>query len=272
MTTIAIGDCHAHPKALELLLNKLAPSKEDTLVFIGDLVGKGPDNWGILDLIFNHIATQVKVEILMGNHDLYFLGQHNKDKRKNLTPHQQHLIETLVDHHHFAYFDTDTQSLMTHAGIWPSWSLSTCLQQAQQTKQLITEWFEQDALAKQLEQNQIDTWSPTATSQIQTLACINVFTRMRCLHTQTLSMDLNYYGPHQTCPDHLTAWFDTTPPLALNSTIQVIFGHWAALNLHDHPQVTCIDHGFTYGKQLSAYRPSDKQLTHVSYTEVYPEG
>jgi len=46
-----IGDVHGCRKTLERLLDILEPSSEDLIVFVGDLVRKGPDSKGVLDLV-----------------------------------------------------------------------------------------------------------------------------------------------------------------------------------------------------------------------------
>jgi serine/threonine protein phosphatase 1 len=49
-----IGDVHGCRETLEKLLEKCAPSADDLVVFVGDLVRKGPDSKGVLDLVRAH--------------------------------------------------------------------------------------------------------------------------------------------------------------------------------------------------------------------------
>ncbi|WP_435159232.1 metallophosphoesterase family protein [Haladaptatus sp. DFWS20] len=46
-----IGDIHGCLSELETLLNELAPSEDDLVVFVGDLIRKGPNNHGVVDLV-----------------------------------------------------------------------------------------------------------------------------------------------------------------------------------------------------------------------------
>ena len=46
-----VGDVHGCRKALERLLTTIAPSDNDLVVFVGDLVRKGPDSAGVVDLV-----------------------------------------------------------------------------------------------------------------------------------------------------------------------------------------------------------------------------
>lgn len=48
-----IGDVHGSRATLEKLLAELDPSDNDLLVFVGDLVRKGPDSPGVIDLVRN---------------------------------------------------------------------------------------------------------------------------------------------------------------------------------------------------------------------------
>lgn len=46
-----IGDVHGCSEALDRLLSRLDPSSDDLVVFVGDLVRKGPDSRGVVDLV-----------------------------------------------------------------------------------------------------------------------------------------------------------------------------------------------------------------------------
>jgi serine/threonine protein phosphatase 1 len=46
-----VGDVHGCREALERLLARLEPGPDDLVVFVGDLVRKGPDSKGVLDLV-----------------------------------------------------------------------------------------------------------------------------------------------------------------------------------------------------------------------------
>lgn len=73
MRTIVVGDIHGCCQALLGLLELIAPSSRDTLVFLGDYVDRGPDSQGV-------IATLVRLRLtcqticLLGNHELMFRG------------------------------------------------------------------------------------------------------------------------------------------------------------------------------------------------------
>jgi serine/threonine protein phosphatase 1 len=70
--TIAIGDIHGCSKALRAIVDAIRPASDDTLVFLGDFVDRGPDSRGVLDFVLEleKICTVVP---LVGNHELMLL-------------------------------------------------------------------------------------------------------------------------------------------------------------------------------------------------------
>lgn len=62
--TIIVGDVHGCATELDALLDRLAFSSGDRLVFVGDLVARGPDTLGVLD-----IARRTGAIVVRGNHE-----------------------------------------------------------------------------------------------------------------------------------------------------------------------------------------------------------
>ncbi len=62
--TVIVGDVHGCAAELEALLDRVAFSMGDRLVFVGDLIARGPDSLGVLD-----IARQTGAVIVRGNHE-----------------------------------------------------------------------------------------------------------------------------------------------------------------------------------------------------------
>ncbi len=76
MATVAIGDIHGQLKALCDLLERVRPNvgRDDTVVFLGDYIDRGPDTRGCIDAILEFIATvPAQVICLRGNHEDWFL-------------------------------------------------------------------------------------------------------------------------------------------------------------------------------------------------------
>lgn len=65
-----IGDVHGHLRALEKLLDGIDRryGPPERLVFVGDLVDRGPDSRGVMELVRSLSGTAGSV-VLLGNHD-----------------------------------------------------------------------------------------------------------------------------------------------------------------------------------------------------------
>ena len=75
MRTIIIGDIHGCSGALRLLLAKIMPDeKADRLILLGDLFDRGPDSWGVFQMV-RELADRFgdRFVLLRGNHDDYLL-------------------------------------------------------------------------------------------------------------------------------------------------------------------------------------------------------
>lgn len=73
MRTIVVGDIHGCGKALRSLLGGIQPQPDDTLVFLGDYVDRGPDSRGVIDQILA-LQRRCRVVALRGNHEIMLLG------------------------------------------------------------------------------------------------------------------------------------------------------------------------------------------------------
>ena len=70
---IAIGDIHGCHQELAELLERLALTKDDRLILVGDLINRGPDSCKVIDL-----ARQYNAVSLLGNHELRLLGYRDR--------------------------------------------------------------------------------------------------------------------------------------------------------------------------------------------------
>lgn len=73
----AIGDIHGCPQELECLLKGIGPGPDDTVVFVGDYVDRGPSARDVIDLLIDFKQRNPATVFLKGNHEdmmLHFLG------------------------------------------------------------------------------------------------------------------------------------------------------------------------------------------------------
>ncbi|WP_134671841.1 metallophosphoesterase family protein [Halorussus marinus] len=64
-----VGDVHGCRRELEALLDRLDPGDDDLVVFVGDLVRKGPDTRGVLELV----RDSPNLRSVLGNNEAKYL-------------------------------------------------------------------------------------------------------------------------------------------------------------------------------------------------------
>jgi serine/threonine protein phosphatase 1 len=65
---ILIGDVHGCLTELQALIHRIAPQPDDTFVFLGDLIDKGPESPGVVRWV-RHFAEAHRVILIEGNHE-----------------------------------------------------------------------------------------------------------------------------------------------------------------------------------------------------------
>ncbi len=77
-----IGDIHGCYKTLVALLEEeVKPTKPDTIYFLGDYIGKGPDSKNVVKYIISLKNDGYKVRCLMGNHEKMLLDSMLSDRQ-----------------------------------------------------------------------------------------------------------------------------------------------------------------------------------------------
>lgn len=71
--TLAIGDIHGCEVALQGLLQDIAPTAEDTVVVLGNIVDRGPASKDVIERLID-LAGRCRLILLQGNHDEMFRG------------------------------------------------------------------------------------------------------------------------------------------------------------------------------------------------------
>jgi len=134
MGLIAIGDIHGCRDALDRLLERLEPTPEDHLIFIGDYIDRGPDSAGVIERLLE-LRETIPCTFLRGNHEemmLNYLMHGELDLwmynggRETLKSYQNALGEIVIPETHIQFiqqtllfFDTP-HFFFVHAGLHPS--------------------------------------------------------------------------------------------------------------------------------------------------------
>lgn len=75
---IAITDIHGELSKLESVLSKIETREDDTFVFMGDYIDRGPDSKGVIDRVIAQSETHQCV-YLIGSHEYAYLHARQKD-------------------------------------------------------------------------------------------------------------------------------------------------------------------------------------------------
>ena len=260
----AIGDLQGCLDPLVALLARLPPDAR--LVFIGDLVNRGPQSLACLRFVRN-LVEKGRAVALLGNHDLHLLavaygirGLHEDDTLQEIldAPDRDELLDWLracpLAHH-------EAGALFVHAGVLPEWTLAQTLRLAGEVEQHLRGDDVSDFLST-MYGNQPARWNERLQGADRRRCVINALTRLRFVRADG-SMDLKRKdGPPPTAgDDDDLPWFDH-PQRATRDDV-IVFGHWSALGFLNRPDVICLDSGCVWGRELTALHWPQRTVVRV---------
>jgi bis(5'-nucleosyl)-tetraphosphatase (symmetrical) len=276
--TYVIGDLQGCAHEAGLLLERIAADaqamKETRILFVGDLINRGPESLAAL----RHMkalseSSGGRIEALLGNHDLHLLavaaGVQKASRSDTLdeilaAPDREELIAWLRRRPLAMFVDAH---LLVHAGVPPQWSAEQTMQLAAEVEAVLRGDGWVDFLAR-MYGNEPDRWDDSLTG-IERLRCIvNALTRMRLCWPDG-RMDFQHKesdkGPEGSS---LLPWFDV--PGRRTAGVTVVFGHWSALGVVLRPNLVGLDSGCVWGGKLTAVCLDDRTLLQVDCPEYRP--
>jgi bis(5'-nucleosyl)-tetraphosphatase (symmetrical) len=264
MSTYAIGDLHGcHAEFVALLETLSFAPERDTLWLVGDLINRGP---GSLACLREVQALGSAARCVLGNHDFHLLvvarGGGKLKKNDTLSdildaPDRERLLDWLQSQ---PLSVLEQRTLMTHAGLLPQWSVP----QAQSFGHEVEAALAGDtsgAFLTQLFGNQPDRWRDDLEGMDRLRMIVNVFTRMRFIDAEG-RLDFAAKEGLESAPEGFLPWFQY--PRA--DDIQLLFGHWAALEgraPHAQVSVEALDTGCVWGGRLTALNLANGERTSV---------
>ncbi len=267
MSTYAIGDIQGCFFALEKLLTHIEfNSSKDSLWFTGDLVNRGPQSLETLRFV-KQLGKNNRT--VLGNHDLHLLAlsrQAHKgwkdDTVANIltAPDREELLEWLR-HQPLIHHDAKLGYTIVHAGLASTWDLATAMRLSKEVESVLqsedaTQFFQH------MYGNEPDQWQEDLQGWDRLRCITNYFTRARFCYPDG-RLELKYKGTLDSHPDNLMPWFNV--PERANADINIVFGHWAALNgITNTPKTFVLDTGCVWGFQLTAMRLEDQERFWVS--------
>lgn len=267
MATYVIGDVQGCLAALDnlLLLLGFNPA-HDALWFVGDLVNRGPHSLETLRFIKSLGDAHIAV---LGNHDLSLIASAYGVKEVSLSdtihgilsaPDKHDLIDWLRTRP-LLHYDAKWNAVMTHAGLAPMWELEEAQRLAREVEIVLRSDKITDFLSH-MYGNMPDKWDEQLQGTDRLRCITNYLTRLRYCYADG-RMDFAYKGGIADKPAELVEWFKV--PKRKNTSVNIIFGHWAALNGEngDVKNIYPLDTGCVWGNCLTAMRLEDKALFNV---------
>lgn len=260
MPTYAIGDVQGcHDELVQLLDRIDFDARRDRLWFTGDLVNRGPRSTDCLRLIrsLGDAAT-----VVLGNHDLFLLAiaaghgkLHAGDTMQEVlaAPDGTELLAWLRSRK-LAHFEDGT--LMVHAGVLPTWDARRTMELAREVE---AELEAGTGFFAHMRGNEPDAWEESLTGHDRLRVIVNALTRMRFI---TRDGRMEFRTKTDIPPKGYFAW-DQVRPRA-SAAVHVVFGHWASRGLTLTDEVSGLDSGCVWGRQLTAMRLSDRRIYQVS--------
>ena len=263
MSTYAIGDIHGCYLQLQSLLDKIDFDRtKDRLWLVGDLVNRGPNSLKVIEHI---MGMANRCTIVLGNHDLHLLatayGHRQLQKHDTFTdilksPHKNEIL-TWLRNQKLCHYDPQLNCVMTHAGIYPFWSLQQTIEYAHEVETILqNDNF--DSLLAHMYGDTPAKWDPNRHDFERYRFIINALTRMRYVDDAG-NLDLECAAPPSNELLPLKPWFEVDGRKPIECDI--IFGHWASLNgKTDNPHIFGLDTGCVWGGKLTALRLDDKKI------------
>jgi bis(5'-nucleosyl)-tetraphosphatase (symmetrical) len=252
MTKIfAVGDVQGCAPSLKSLLKKLP--KKSKLIFLGDLVNRGPDSLGTLRLL-KSLQESGRAECILGNHDLHLLAiDAGIRKTKDLdtmdrilkAPDRKELINW-VRNRPLAL--TNGKVLAVHAGVLPQWDLQQTIKCAHEVEEALRGKSYKKFLANMYD-NTPCKWSNSLKGYERLRVITNALTRMRFC-TPGGKMEFASKEGLGSGPRGYIPWFKAPKRKTANTLIY--FGHWSTLGLLRRHNVIGLDTGCVWGGKLTA--------------------
>lgn len=262
---ILIGDLQGCLASLQQLLAQV--SNGERLLFVGDLVNRGPASLAALRFVR---ALGDRATVLLGNHDLHLLAVaagirplHGDDTLQAIldAPDREELLDWLRAR---PLAHVEAGALFVHAGVLPPWTVENTLALAAEVEARLRAPDYRDFLAT-MYGNEPARWDDALTGADRLRCVINALTRLRFVAADG-AMDLKIKEGAHAAPPGLVPWFDH-PERATHPArggLPVVFGHWSTLGLMNRPDAVCLDTGCVWGGRLTAMNWPERRILQVS--------
>lgn len=262
MATYVIGDVHGCFNELQGLFSAIEFNpKKDKVIFVGDLVGRGPQSLEVLDFVISlgksaiHILGNYEIRLLGLLHGIIALKQ--SDNLSNvLESDHKTMYSDWLSSSKLLYYSQELNMVVSHAGIPPQWSVEMAIEYAN--------YFERYKANKGLSQTLQDvlltppclTWKENMPPEDIARYTLFGFTKMKYCYGDGMFDEICQGAPNQQ-PHSLVPWYILRRQKQTDDE-RIFFGHWAALGLFQEDPFTCCDTGCVWGEKLTAIQVDEK--------------
>lgn len=252
----AVGDVQGCAPSLKNLVKKLP--KESKMIFLGDLVNRGPNSLGALRQL-KKLQESGRAECILGNHDLHLLAiDAGIRKTKGLdtvqgilkAPDRAELIDWL---RHRPLALSNGKVLTVHAGVLPQWDLQQTIECAQEVEKALRKKSYKEFLGN-MYGNTPNQWSNTLKGYERLRVITNALTRLRFC-TPGGRMEFESKEGLRDGPKGYIPWFKVAKRKTRDTLIY--FGHWSTLGLLREQNIISLDTGCVWGGKLTAMEVSE---------------
>ena len=259
MATYAIGDVQGCFDELQALLERVGFNRtHDRLWFVGDLVNRGPKSLQVLRFV-KELGDRAIV--VLGNHDLHLLTQHEGLERKRRddtfddvlgAPDAKELIGWLRAR---PMMHVEGNWAMVHAGLLPQWTIQSALSLGREVEAALRAPDYRDFLAN-LYGSKPERWDDALAGWDRLRVIVNAMTRMRYC---TAEGTMEFHSKGVVPPPGYFSWHETRAA----AEPAIVFGHWSQLGLKLSERIAALDTGCVWGGSLTALRLEDRWLAQV---------
>jgi bis(5'-nucleosyl)-tetraphosphatase (symmetrical) len=267
----AVGDIQGCGPSLKALVKKLP--KKSNLIFLGDLVNRGPDSLGALRQL-KSLQESGRAECILGNHDLHLLaidaGLRNTKGLDTVdailkAPDRKELINWIRKR---PMALTNGKVLTVHAGVLPQWDLQQTIECAQEVEKALRSKSYKDFLAN-MYGNTPNKWSNSLKGYERLRLITNALTRMRFC-TPSGQMEFESKEGLENGPKGYIPWFNV--PKRKTADTLIYFGHWSTLGLLRRSNVIGLDTGCVWGGKLTALEIANSNKDSKSLELIQVDG
>jgi bis(5'-nucleosyl)-tetraphosphatase (symmetrical) len=264
MKTYAIGDVQGcNSQVLALLEQIYAVSANPKLIFVGDLVNRGPQSLATLRQIR---ALGDTANVVLGNHDLHLLAAAHGIRKPHASDTFDDILnasdrDELLDWlRQRPLARLENGHLFVHAGVLPQWTAQQTLELAHEVESVLRgpDWVN---FLREMYGNTPAKWDNSLQGMDRLRCIVNGLTRIRFCRMDGTMEFVTFEGADAAPPGYFP-WFDV--PGRKTEDVTVVCGHWSALGLIMRTNLIALDTGCVWGGKLTAVRLEDRAVFQVN--------